>query len=150
MSDETSRIWPTGPLAIQLDLNAQSAAFVQKQQIAASHADKSTSLPTQADTAKDRAPTRMTKRQFVERVAAEGGLQKTQAAKAIDAALGLIEQTLARDEDVRLTGFGIFSVTHSPQRNGFNPKNQQRIAIPARRVPRFKPAQGLKAVINEH
>jgi DNA-binding protein HU-beta len=91
----------------------------------------------------------MTKRQFVERAAAEAGLQKTTAAKAIEAGLNLIGKTLSQDEDISLTGFGTFSVTHWPERTGFNPKTHQRISIPASRVPHFKPGRSLKRAIND-
>jgi DNA-binding protein HU-beta len=146
--DETSRIWPTGPLAIQLDLNTQTAAFVKTQQVASPHADKNTSLET-SEAEIDGGVARVTKRQFVQRAAAEAGLPKTTVAKAIEVGLNLIGNTLSQGEDVSLPGFGTFSVTHWPERTGLNPKTHQRISIPASRVPRFKPGLGLKRAIND-
>lgn len=66
----------------------------------------------------------------------------------INAALAVITDTLRAGEDVAITGFGQFSVSDRAARNGVNPATGEPIAIPASRVPKFKPGKPLKEAVN--
>ncbi len=90
----------------------------------------------------------MTKSEFVEQVAAESGLNRTEAGSAVDAMLGVIEETLMRGGEVNFTGFGKFSVAERGARQGVNPQTGQRIEIGPSRVPRFSAGSGLKKAVN--
>lgn len=46
--------------------------------------------------------------------------------------------------EVRLSGFGTFTNAKRAARNGVNPQTGKKIKIPARRVPKFRPATELK------
>lgn len=86
----------------------------------------------------------MTKSEFVDQVAAESGLSKSDAGTAVDAVLTVIEDTLKRGGEVNFTGFGKFSVAERGSRQGVNPQTGERIKIAASRVPRFSAGSALK------
>ena len=90
----------------------------------------------------------MTKSEFVDHIADRAGLTKRQAADAVDAMLGTIEQTLARGSEVTFSGFGKFHVTHRNEREGVNPRTGERIRIAAARTPKFTAGSGLKKSVN--
>ncbi len=89
----------------------------------------------------------MTKGEFVDQVAANSGLSKGDAAKAVDAVLDTIEETLKRGGEVTFTGFGKFSVAERGARQGVNPQTGERIEIAASRVPKFSAGTALKKSI---
>ena len=89
----------------------------------------------------------MTKSEFVDRVADQSGLGKSEAGKAVDAALKVIEETLSRGGEVSFTGFGKFSVAERGARQGVNPQTGERIEIAASKVPRFSAGSGLKKAV---
>ncbi|MCD6727269.1 MAG: HU family DNA-binding protein [Solirubrobacteraceae bacterium] len=86
----------------------------------------------------------MTKAEFTEHVARKAGLAKADAAKAVDAMLQTVEETLARGSDVTFSGFGKFHVTQRAARQGVHPRTGERITIAASRAPRFTPGSGLR------
>ncbi|MBA2429995.1 MAG: HU family DNA-binding protein [Thermoleophilaceae bacterium] len=90
----------------------------------------------------------MTKAEFVDQVAAEADLQKTDAAAAVDAVLNVIEETLKRGGEVNFTGFGKFSVAERGARQGVNPQTGAKIQISASKVPRFSAGSTLKKAVN--
>ncbi|MDE5997481.1 MAG: HU family DNA-binding protein [Muribaculaceae bacterium] len=85
----------------------------------------------------------MNKTDLVNEVAAKAGLSKVDAKKALDAVLESIEQALANEDKVQLIGFGTFAVVEKPAREGINPRTKEKIQIEARKVVKFKPADGL-------
>ena len=87
----------------------------------------------------------MTKSELVDQVADRSDLTKVQAARAIDAVLGTVEDALRRGSEVTLSGFGRFHVAERGARQGVNPRTGERIQIAASRVPRFSAGSGLKA-----
>ncbi|MEA2478968.1 MAG: DNA-binding protein HU-beta [Thermoleophilaceae bacterium] len=89
----------------------------------------------------------MTKSEFVDRVADQAGIQKTDAGKAVDAALKVIEETLSRGGEVNFTGFGKFTVAERGARQGVNPQTGERIEIAASKVPRFSAGSALKTAV---
>lgn len=89
----------------------------------------------------------MTKAEFVDQVADESDLSKTDVATAVDAVLKVIEETLQRGGDINFTGFGKFSVADRGSRQGVNPQTGERIQIQASRVPRFSAGSSLKKAV---
>ena len=89
----------------------------------------------------------MTKQEFVDQVANDSGLSKSDATKAVDAVLDTIEKTLQRGGEVSFTGFGKFSVADRGARQGVNPQTGERIQIAATRVPRFSAGSALKKAV---
>ena len=90
----------------------------------------------------------MTKQEFVDRVAAKSGLQRREAAKAVDAFLDSITEALKSGESISFTGFGKFSTAQRAAREGVNPRNPgQKVQIPASTVPRFSAGSALKNAV---
>jgi DNA-binding protein HU-beta len=89
----------------------------------------------------------VTKSEFVDQVASRSGLNKSEAEKAVNAALETISDALGRGSDVTLTGFGKFHVTERSARQGVNPATGEKIQIAASKAPKFTPGSALKSVV---
>jgi DNA-binding protein HU-beta len=83
--------------------------------------------------------------ELVDHIAKEAELTKVSAAAALEAVLGGITKTLKNGEEVRLAGFGTFSVRERAAGKGRNPATSKEIKIAASRNARFKPGPVLKA-----
>lgn len=79
----------------------------------------------------------MNKADLVAKVAELSGLSKANANKASEAVFDAITAALKAGDDVRLIGFGSFSVSARPARQGKNPRTGEMIAIPASKAPKF-------------
>ncbi len=90
----------------------------------------------------------MTKQEFVDAVADKAGLTKRDAGAAVDACLGVIENTLRNGDAVAFTGFGKFHVTRRAARQGVNPRTGERVQIQAANVPKFSAGSQLKKAVN--
>ncbi len=90
----------------------------------------------------------MNKNDLVSAVASSSGLSKTDAAKAIDGVVDAITSSLSGGTEVRLVGFGTFSVSHRKATTGRNPRTGESIQIPASNQPKFKAGKALKAAVN--
>jgi DNA-binding protein HU-beta len=88
------------------------------------------------------------KNELVEAVAERTGLAKSDAARAVEAVLGTITETLQRGDQVALAGFGTFVAKVRAARTGRNPRTGEAIAIPATKAPAFKAGKGLKDALN--
>ena len=53
-------------------------------------------------------------------------------------------RTLAEGRRIEIRGFGSFSLSHRPPRIGRNPKSGERVLVPEKRVPHFKPGKELR------
>lgn len=90
----------------------------------------------------------MNKADLVSRVAELADITKTDADKAIEAVFAAITASLKSGDDVRLVGFGSFSVTERTVRAGRNPKTGETIVIPASKAPKFSAGKALKDAVN--
>ncbi len=90
----------------------------------------------------------MNKNDLIARVADKAGISKTDAAGAVEALFGVVEETLKSGDDVRIVGFGNFSVTQRAASTGRNPRTGEAIQIKASNVPKFKAGKGLKDAVN--
>ncbi|NLS44312.1 MAG: HU family DNA-binding protein [Firmicutes bacterium] len=89
----------------------------------------------------------MTKTELVEKVAMKTGFTKKDSAKAVDAILTVITETLAEGEKVALVGFGSFEVRQRAARSGRDPRTGAEIHIAARKAPVFKAGKSLKDAV---
>ena len=89
----------------------------------------------------------MNKAELVEKVAGEVGLTKKDVNNVVDAVTSAITDSLAGGEKVTLVGFGTFKVQKRKARQGVNPQTGQRISIPAKDVPKFKPGRSLREAV---
>ncbi len=86
----------------------------------------------------------MNKNDLVAEVAGAAGLSRADAAKAVDGVFSSISRALSNGNEVRLVGFGTFSVAQRKATQGRNPRTGERISIPASRQPKFKAGKSLK------
>ena len=89
----------------------------------------------------------MTKQEFVSEVARRSQLSNRDAAKAVDAFIDTITETLKSGGDVSFTGFGKFSTSQRAARQGVNPRTGERVQIAAARVPKFSAGSALKQAV---
>jgi DNA-binding protein HU-beta len=87
------------------------------------------------------------KNDLVVSVAEATGLSKADAGRAVDAVFDAITDALKAGEEVRLVGFGTFTVSERAASEGRNPRTGEKIAIAASKQPKFKPGKGLKDAI---
>lgn len=85
----------------------------------------------------------MNKTDLVAAVAAQAGLTKAQAQKAVEATVDAIAGALKGGDKVQLVGFGTFSVVEKAAREGVNPATGAKIQILAKKVAKFKAGAGL-------
>lgn len=86
----------------------------------------------------------MNKNDLVTAVSNSSGLSKSDAAKAVDGLFDAITGALQGGDEVRLVGFGTFSVADRAASEGRNPRTGETIQIPASKQPKFKAGKGLK------
>ena len=90
----------------------------------------------------------MNKNDLVSAVASSTGMSKADSAKAVEGVFGAISGALSSGGDVRIVGFGTFSVVNRKATTGRNPRTGQAIQIPASKQPKFKAGKGLKDAVN--
>ncbi|QTA38378.1 HU family DNA-binding protein [Thermosipho ferrireducens] len=92
----------------------------------------------------------MSKKELVNAVAEKvTGLKKKDIKVVVDAVFEAISEALAKGEKVQLVDFGTFEVRKAAARTGVNPRTREKIKIPARKVPKFKPGKALKEKVNK-
>ncbi len=90
----------------------------------------------------------MNKNDLASVVAERADISKAQATAAVDAVIDAVTSTLKAGDEVRLVGFGTFSVSRRKATKGRNPATGAEIDIPASNQAKFKPGKGLKDTIN--
>ena len=90
----------------------------------------------------------MNKQDLISAVAESSGLSKSDASKAVEGVFDAITGALKKGDEVRLVGFGTFSVSQRKASTGRNPATGAEIKIPASNQAKFKPGTGLKDAIN--
>jgi DNA-binding protein HU-beta len=89
----------------------------------------------------------MNKTELVKVVAEQAELTQKDAAKAVDALIEIISETLSQEEKIQLIGFGTFEVRERAARKGRNPQTGEEIEIAASKVPAFKAGKALKEAV---
>ena len=90
----------------------------------------------------------MTKADLVEEVIRVAVLSKKDAESVVNTVFGQIMDALKSDDKIELRGFGSFRVRRRRSRLGRNPKTGDRVDVPAKRIPYFKPSKELKDLVN--
>jgi len=88
------------------------------------------------------------KNDLIGSVADSAGMSKADASKAVEAVFDSITGSLKSGDEVRLVGFGTFSVANRKASEGRNPRTGDKIQIPASKQPKFKAGKGLKESVN--
>ena len=90
----------------------------------------------------------MNKQELIGEVADASGLSKADASKAVEAVFGAISAALTKGDEVRLVGFGTFSVSKRKASTGRNPRTGEPMTIKASSQPKFKAGKVLKDSVN--
>jgi len=86
----------------------------------------------------------MTKSELIETVAGATRQPKKLVAETIELTFQQIARTIYEEERFCMPGFGTFSIRQRKARNGFNPRTNKKMKIPAARTVGFRPAPELK------
>lgn len=90
----------------------------------------------------------MNKNDLVAAVSDDAGLSKSDTARAVDSVFETITSSLRKNDDVRLVGFGTFTVTNRAASEGRNPRTGEKINIKASKQPKFRAGKALKDALN--
>ncbi len=90
----------------------------------------------------------MNKQELIGTVADGAGLSRGDAGKAVEAVFDTISSALKRGDEVRLVGFGTFTVTRRKASTGRNPRTGEPMSIKESTQPKFKAGKGLKDACN--
>ena len=91
----------------------------------------------------------MTKADLIEGLANKLGMGKAEAERAVNIVLDDIVNALKQGERVNISGFGTFSVSSRQARTGRNPKTNEPLHIPAKRVPGFRVGKEFSEAVNK-
>ncbi len=89
------------------------------------------------------------KQDLIDELATKIDLPKAKAQEALETVLDCIKLTLKKGEDVKLVGFGTFTVSKRAATTGRNPRTGETIAIAASKQPKFKAGKELKDAVNK-
>ena len=90
----------------------------------------------------------MNRNELVDTVSGKTDMKKSDASKAVDAVFDAIAEALKGGDEVRLVGFGTFSVASRAASEGRNPRTGEKIQIAASKQAQFKPGKGLRDSLN--
>ncbi|HZK44048.1 MAG TPA: HU family DNA-binding protein [Syntrophomonadaceae bacterium] len=89
----------------------------------------------------------MNKTELVKALAEKTEMTQKDAAKALEAVVATIQETLAEGERVQIIGFGSFEVRDRKERKVISPATGEEILVPATKVPAFKAGKSLKEAV---
>ena len=90
----------------------------------------------------------MTKAELVDEVARVVQLTKKQAEAIVNIVFDSSVESLRAGQKIELSGFGSFRLRSRKSRTGRNPKTGEKVEVPSKKIPYFKPGKELKELIN--
>ncbi|MGY5352583.1 HU family DNA-binding protein [Wenyingzhuangia sp. IMCC45533] len=90
----------------------------------------------------------MNKSDLIDAIAADAGISKTAAKAALESVTNNVTSTLKEGGKVSLIGWGTWSVSKRPAREGRNPQTGATIQIAEKNIVKFKPGAGLSDAVN--
>jgi integration host factor subunit beta len=90
----------------------------------------------------------MTKADLVEEVTQIGDLTRRDGEVVVDTVFDAVIQALQAGDKIEIRGFGSFRIRQRKPRTGRNPKTGDKVEVPAKRVPYFKPSKELRDLVN--
>lgn len=91
----------------------------------------------------------MNKAQFIEALAGKTKLSKSDAKKALEAYMDIVEECMCKKEEIVLIGFGTLVPWPQNSRLARNPKTGTPVMIQPRTTVKFKPGKYLLEAINK-
>ncbi len=93
---------------------------------------------------------KVTKFDIVKRIVETTGLSYKETSSVVNNMLEVIKESLKENAIIELRGFGTFKVSYRAPRVAYKPKGRDKLKIPAKYVPIFKPVKSMKESVNEH
>ena len=90
----------------------------------------------------------MNKKELIKTISEKLGTTQKAAGEMLDAVTTVITDALVNGTEVKISGFGTFSVAERAAREGRNPATGETIQIAASKSPKFKAAKDLKDTVN--
>ena len=90
----------------------------------------------------------MNKSELIDKVAGEAGIAKSDAEKAVNAFITVVQTAVSADDKVTLPGFGAWSRSQRSARTGRNPRTGEPVAIPASKAVKFSVGADFKKKVN--
>lgn len=91
----------------------------------------------------------LTKEKIIDSIYNQVGLGKNQSRRVIESLLEIIKQTLVKEHNLLISGFGKFAVKHKAARRGRNPQTKEDLRLRARKVVVFRTSGVLRKKINQ-
>ena len=91
----------------------------------------------------------MNKSDLIKSISDYSGLTQIESAKALDAFIASVCNTLKSGHDIRLLGFGTFTTANRAATTAINPRTRQTVKVPARKVAKFKAGKTLQNIVNK-
>jgi DNA-binding protein HU-beta len=92
----------------------------------------------------------MTKADIVNEISKNTGIEKLVVQKTVETFMDLIRDSLAEGENVYLRGFGSFIIKTRAAKTARNISKNVTIAIPAHKVPSFKPSKTFSSIVKDN
>ena len=86
----------------------------------------------------------MNNKEFISKLAKKTGFSSSNITADVDALVSTIIERLKENDQINISGFGVFEVKMRRERVSVNPKTGQRMLIPPKLVPAFRPSSKLK------
>ena len=90
----------------------------------------------------------VTKEKIITDVYEQTGLSKSRSREVVENLLEIMKDTLSKEENILISGFGKFVVKRKRPRRGRNPQTKQDLQLRARKVVVFKTSGVLRRKIN--
>ena len=90
----------------------------------------------------------MNKTELISAVAEKSEVSKKDTEAVLNTAMDIIKETVASGDDVRLIGFGTFTIAERAEREGRNPQTGEVMKIAASKSPKFKAGKAFKDAVN--
>ena len=91
----------------------------------------------------------MNNNEFISKLAKRCGIAAAEAAADVDSFVAVMTERLKENDQLNVSGFGVFEVKMRKERVSVNPKTGQRFLVPPKIVPSFRPSSKLKDKFNE-
>ena len=90
----------------------------------------------------------MTKADLIDEVSRAVDMTRKDSESLVETILDSIVRALRRSDKIEIRGFGSFRTRQRKPRTGRNPKTGEKVEVPAKTIPFFKPSKELKDLIN--
>jgi len=91
----------------------------------------------------------MTKADLIDEVSRLAELTRKDSEVIVETIFDSVVRSLCAGDKIEIRGFGSFRTRQRKARMGRNPKTGEKVEVPAKKIPFFKPSKELKDLVNE-